>query len=156
MKKCPKCELNYIEDYEDNCEICEQSKKNWTQSNIRGVVVKKDEIHNPISPNAVYQIVRYLIGDYGQEDRNLYDTENPFSYRSILNKLKITMPYAIIRYKSGAFKQYLFDGDKVWQDFFLVEPSFNKLILGWKVDSINELYAMALEYHSKPIKRRNV
>lgn len=156
MKKCPRCELNYIEDWEEICSVCEATLneiKNPT--NVKGIVVSKDNIQNPISGNAVYQIVRYLVGDYGDDDVDIYDTESPFSYRSTINKLKQNVPYAIIRYKQGgAFKQYSFDGDKAWTKFFLANPRFNKLITGWGVKTLDELYGMAKSYHNTWPKMR--
>ncbi len=64
MKKCPKCEANYISDDEDICAVCKSDNKNNIEFNFikntkRNDIIKIGDIF-PLSKNS--QLINYLTG----------------------------------------------------------------------------------------------
>lgn len=71
MKSCPYCELNYIDDFEEMCDVCyaaaeERKKQKYNKAVIDSHLVSPDAIHSKITANAIFQAVRYLTYEYGE------------------------------------------------------------------------------------------
>lgn len=64
-KKCPQCELNYIKEDEDVCEICKKKtnpdteEDNFMKNTKRNEIIKIGDTF-PLSRN--YQLINYLTG----------------------------------------------------------------------------------------------
>lgn len=159
MKRCPHCELNYIDDFEEMCDICyvaveERKKPKYNKAVIDSHLVSLDTIYNKITANAIFQAVRYLTYEYGEY--SIYKTDNPNSYRNILKKLQSRFYYAKEKYSSGAGFAYVFEADDIWNYFFLADNDYNETITHRKIDSISELISRAKYWHSLPFKQRRV
>lgn len=151
MKKCPRCELNYIEDDEEMCDVCyETIERNENPKYDRRIMAKnevgEDKIHNGITATQIFQSVRYLTYKYGEY--SIYDTDNTMSYRSILNKLKTRFHYAKIKYNCGAGFAYVFQAEEIWEKFFLADEEFKATIIHREIESVYDLVRRAYAWHS--------
>ncbi len=159
MKKCPRCELNYIDDCEDVCCVCyedikQSQKPKYNNNLIASHQTTENNINDKVSANEIFQAVRYLTYDYGEY--SIYDTDNPMSYRNILKKLQSRFYYARVKYPSKAGFSYVFEAEEIWQNFFLKDEDFKETITHRKIESIDELIGNAFYWHSLPWKRRKV
>ena len=58
MKKCPKCEVNWIDDSEEMCSLCQKE-----------MAPKQAQIHNP-KPNVHFnEVFTFKSGDYGYDGK---------------------------------------------------------------------------------------
>ena len=156
-EKCPRCQLNYIEDHEDYCDVClAEIDQNGKQRYNKGLALKNEvhekEIKVQITANQVFQAVRYLSYNYGEY--SIYDTENQLSYRNVLNKLLSSFRYGKKKYDCGAGFAYVFDEDEIWNNYFLVNDDYREIINRRKLNCFSDLLAAAKYWHSLPYKSR--
>lgn len=159
MKLCPRCELNYMEDFESLCEVCyaaiEKSKRpKYDVELIKSHLVSAETIHNKISANAIFQSIRYLTYNYGEY--SIYDIEHSLSYRNVLQKLQSRFYYAKEKYPSKAGFAYVFEAKTIWKQFFLADNDFRQTITHRGISSLSELISNAHYWHSLPVKTRKV
>ena len=158
MKICPRCELNYIDDDEELCDVCYADKttiannRNYGKSLVAGNMVSVDLIQNKVSANAIYQSVRYLSYDYGEY--SIYDTKCKHSYRNLLYELQTRFHYAKHKYPAKAGFEYVFESEDIWRNFFLNNEDFRQTINHRKISNLEELIRKATYWHSLPYKRR--
>ena len=159
MKKCPRCQLNYIEDFEDYCDVCsteieQNGKRRYNKGLALGNEVNEKEIKVQITANQIFQAVRYLSYNYGEY--SIYETENQFSYRNVLNKLLSSFRYGKKKYDCGAGFAYVFDEDEIWNNYFLVNDDYREIINRRKLNCFADLLAAAKYWLSLPYKSRRV
>lgn len=158
MKKCPRCELNYIYEDEEYCEICQEELRNHSKmlncgnTNVTKNIVDKTCIKNGISMYKIYKAVKYLTYDY--EDYSIHSTEKDLSYRNVLNYLKSRFNYAKVSYPSSAGFAYLFDKNDIWEKFFLANKDFKETIEYRRIDSLDELIRNSFRWDSLPVRLR--
>ncbi len=159
MKKCPRCEINYIEESETFCDIClDELKQNGEQKYEQALLCKnivlETEIKKQITANQIFQAVRYLNYDYGEY--NIYNTQDKKSYRNVLNNLLLSFRYAKKKYDCSAGFAYVFDEDEIWTHYFLANEDYKKIIFRRKINSFTELLETARSWLSLPHKSRRV
>lgn len=177
MKKCPRCELNYIKEEDELCRVCRETilranaknkahKRNLKPSstskqkaeyNQRTMVqneVAVGKISTRVTASEVFQSVRYLT--YGYGEYSIYNTGNSRSYRNITNKLKLTFHYAKIPYPDKTGFAYIFEANEIWERYFLADKGLKSIIDYRRIEAIDELIAKAYAWHSVPYKLRKI
>lgn len=155
MKICPRCELNYMDDDDDLCEICYEQieklkKPKFDQGLINSNLVSPNLIKGKITASEIYNMVKYLRYDYYEYD--IYDTSDPFSYRNVLKWLQSRFKYAKVPYPSSAGFAYVFEAEDVWNNYFLTNEDFKETIEHRDIESIGELLSDAKCWLSMPVK----
>lgn len=159
MKICPRCELNYIDEFEDLCDICYEQleklkKPKFDQQLINSNLVAPNLIKNKITTSEIYNIVKYLRYDYGEYD--IYDTSDPFSYRNVLKWLQSRFKYARLPYPSSAGFAYVFEATEIWENYFLSNADFKETIVHRDIETLSELLSCAKSWLALPYKQGRV
>lgn len=159
MKKCSRCQLNYVEDYEDYCDVClveieQNSKQRYNKDLVLRNEVNEKEVESQITANQIFQAVRYLNYNYGEY--SIYSTENQLSYRNVLNKLLSSFHYGKKKYDCGAGFAYVFNEEAIWKNYFLANDDYREILSRRKIDSFFELLSAAKNWLSLPYKSRRV
>lgn len=159
MKKCLRCQLNYVEDYENYCDVClaeieKNIKPQYNKDLILIIEINEKEIKLQITANQIFQVVRYLNYNYGEY--SIYNSENQLSYRNVLNKLLTSFRYGKKKFDCGAGFAYVFDESEIWREYFLANDNYREILIRRKLNCFADLLFAAKQWHSLPNKSRRV
>ena len=106
---------------------------------------KNNEYPYQISANGVYRCVKYLCNFTFYEEENgwLLETEDlkpKYSYKKILTIIRGCFSPLFNSKSDGCLK---YNGNEIWNDFFLKDPYLKEKIIKMRLDNIDELHYRA-------------